>query len=84
MEIELQKISQYVDMVLQYLRLDSDARDLVLQHCNLDEIVRQTVRKYAKQFILRKIHLSFQETNLDVLSDENGSAFSWSSFCPMP
>lgn len=75
MEIELQKISQYVDMVLQYLRLDSDARDLVLQHCNLDEIVRQTVRKYAKQFILRKIHLSFQKTNLDVLSDEKWLCF---------
>ena len=33
MEIELQKIAQYVDMVLQYLRLDSTDKDLVLQRC---------------------------------------------------
>ena len=44
MEIELQKIAQYVDMVLQYLRLDSTAKDLVLQRCQLDAVVRQTVR----------------------------------------
>lgn len=31
LEVELQRISQYVDMVLQYLRLDSETRDLDLQ-----------------------------------------------------
>ena len=69
MEIELQKIAQYVDMVLQYLRLDSTAKDLVLQRCQLDAVVRQTVRKYAKLFILKKIQLVFQETKWEVLSD---------------
>lgn len=68
MEIELQKIAQYVDMVLQYLRLDSTDKDLVLQRCQLDAVVRQTVRKYAKLFILKKIQLVFQETKWEVLS----------------
>ena len=75
MEIELQKIAQYVDMVLQYLRLDSTAKDLVLQRCQLDAVVRQTVRKYAKLFILKKIQLVFQETNWEVLSDEKWLCF---------
>ena len=75
MEVELQKISQYVDMVLQYLRLDSEARDLVLRRCSLDEMVRQTVRKYAKLFILKKIRLTFQETGRTVLSDEKWFIF---------
>ena len=75
MEIELQKIAQYVDMVLQYLRLDSTAKDLVLQRCQLDAVVRQTVRKYAKLFILKKIQLVFQETKWEVLSDEKWLSF---------
>lgn len=75
MEIELQKIAQYVDMVLQYLRLDSTAKDLVLQRCQLDAVVRQTVRKYAKLFILKKIQLVFQETKQEVLSDEKWLCF---------
>ena len=75
MEIELQKIAQYVDMVLQYLRLDSTDKDLVLQRCQLDAVVRQTVRKYAKLFILKKIHLVFQETKWEVLSDEKWLCF---------
>ena len=75
MEIELQKIAQYVDMVLQYLLLDSTAKDLVLQRCQLDAVVRQTVRKYAKLFILKKIQLVFQETKWEVLSDEKWLCF---------
>ena len=66
LEVELQRISQYVDMVLQYLRLDSETRDLDLQRCQLDAVIRQTVRKYAKLFILKKIRLTFQETHLEV------------------
>ena len=75
MEIELQKIAQYVDTVLQYLRLDSTDKDLVLQRCQLDAVVRQTVRKYAKLFILKKIQLVFQETKWEVLSDEKWLCF---------
>ena len=75
MEIELQKIAQYVDMVLQYLRLDSTDKDLVLQRCQLDAVVRQTVRKYAKLFILKKIQLVFQETKWEVVSDEKWLCF---------
>ena len=75
MEIERQKIAQYVDMVLQYLRLDSTDKDLVLQRCQLDAVVRQTVRKYAKLFILKKIQLVFQETKWEDLSDEKWLCF---------
>lgn len=75
MEVELQKIQQYVDMVLQYQRLDGDSRDLVLRRCQLDDVVRQTVRKFAKLFILKKIRLVFQETGATVLSDEKWLSF---------
>ena len=67
LEMELLKIGQYVEMVLSYLRLDSDSTDYVLREYPLDDILRQAVRKFAKMFILKKITLDFQETGKTVL-----------------
>ena len=74
-EMELLKIRQYVDMVLSYLRLDSDSTDYVLREYPLDDILRQAVRKFAKMFILKKITLDFQETGRTVLTDEKWLLF---------
>lgn len=73
---ELLKIEEYVEMVLSYLRLGSDSTDYLLRRCDLDEIVRSTVRKYAKLFILKQITLTFDETHRAVLTDEKWLSFS--------
>ena len=75
LETELLKIRQYVEMVLSYLRLDSDSTDYVLREYPLDDILRQAVRKFAKMFILKKITLDFQETGKTVLTDEKWLLF---------
>ena len=75
MDLELLKIGQYVEMVLSYLRLDSDSTDYVLREYPLDDILRQAVRKFAKMFILKKITLDFQETGKTVLTDEKWLLF---------
>ena len=72
---ELFKIEQYVEMVLQYLRLDGSTSDFVIKTHVLDHIVRQSVRKYAKMFILKKIELDFKESGLQVLTDEKWLCF---------
>ena len=72
---ELMHIEQYVEMVLGYLRLDSDSTDYVLRRCELDTIVRQSVRKYAALFIRKKIRLDYQRVNCTVLTDEKWLAF---------
>lgn len=73
--MELFKIEQYVGMVLQYLRIDSDSSDLVIKKHSLDEVARQAVRKYAKLFIYKKISLDFKELDLEVITDEKWLAF---------
>ena len=75
LEGELIKIEQYVEMVLGYLRLGSSSTDYVLRNCSLDGLLRQSVRKYARLFILKKISLDFQETGRTVLTDEKWLAF---------
>lgn len=83
LEMELLKIGQYVEMVLSYLRLDSDSTDYVLREYPLDDILRQAVRKFAKMFILKKITLDFQETGKTVLTDEKWRSW-WSRSSPTP
>jgi len=73
--IELFKIEEYVEFVLQYLRLESMSSDLILKKYSLDEIVKQTIRKYSKMFIIKKISLNFTQLNCEVLTDEKWLAF---------
>ena len=72
---ELFKIEQYVEMVLSYLRLDSNSTDYVIKYYSLDKIVKQSVRKYAPLFIQKKISLDLKEINCDVLTDEKWLSF---------
>lgn len=72
---ELFKTEQYVDMVLQYVRLSSDSSDLLLKKHNLDDIIKGSLRKYARLFALKKLDFSFTETGLTVLTDEKWLAF---------
>ena len=75
LSMELFRIEQYVEMVLQYLRLDSPDHDLVFQSTEADDCVRQAVRKYARSFIREKIALDFQETGMQVVTDEKWLVF---------
>ena len=75
LSVELFKIEQYVEMVLQYLRIDSMSQDLLLKYYSLDEIVRKAIRKYAKIFVMKKIALDFSELDCDVLTDEKWLIF---------
>lgn len=72
---ELLRIEQYVQMVLMFLRLDSDSSDYVLQTCALDDIVRPAVRRFAGEFIDRKLQLSYAPLNTEVLTDGKWMSF---------
>lgn len=72
---ELFKTEQYVDMVLQYVRLKSDSSDLLLKQYELDDIIKSSLRKYARLFALKKLEFSFTETEMTVLTDEKWLAF---------
>jgi signal transduction histidine kinase len=75
LSIELFKIEQYVEMVLQYLRTDSESSDFVIMKHSLDGMVRQAVRKYAKMFIYKKISLDFKDLNCEVITDDKWLVF---------
>lgn len=72
---ELIKIESYVEMVLGYLRLDTESTDYLIRRYDLDAIVKQAVRKYASQFIRKKIRLDYHPLGLTVLTDEKWLLF---------
>ncbi|MGN0574365.1 MAG: sensor histidine kinase [Acutalibacteraceae bacterium] len=72
---DLFRIEQYVDMVLTFLRLDSESTDYVIKEYDLDSIVRQAVRKFAGDFITRKLTLDYEPLNVKVLTDEKWLLF---------
>lgn len=69
------RVEQYVEMVLCYLRLGSDSTDYVIQEYDLDVIIKQAVKKFAGQFIRRKIRLIYQPVNICVVTDEKWLQF---------
>lgn len=73
--MELFKIEQYVEMVLQSLRLFSHSSDYVIKKCPLENIVKQTIRKHAKMFIGKKLSMDFREFSCEVYTDEKWLAF---------
>lgn len=72
---ELQRIEQYVEMVLGYLRLESESTDYIIKKYDLDSIIKQAVKKYASQFIRKKIKLSYEPLNMEILTDEKWMLF---------
>ena len=72
---QLQSVEQYVEMVLGYLRLESPSSDYVIRNYALDDIVRQAVRKFASQFIRRKLRLEYAPLNVSVITDEKWLLF---------
>lgn len=75
LSMELFKIEQYVEMVLSYIRLGTDTNDLLIRRMDLDKLIKQSIRKYAKLFISKKIRVDLEEINYKVLTDEKWLLF---------
>ena len=72
---DLFQIEQYVEMVLAYLRLDASTSDYVFKKYALDEIIRQSITKFAPEFIARRIRLNLTPTNKTVVTDDKWLSF---------
>ena len=66
---ELGRIEQYVDMVLTYLRLEEGGSDYVIRPCSVDEVVRAAVRRFAGEFIDRRIRLDYEPVQWETVTD---------------
>lgn len=75
LSVELARIGQYVEMVLVFLRLDSESTDYVFREYDLDALVRRSLRGFAGEFISRKLKLCYTPMELSVVTDEKWLSF---------
>lgn len=73
--LDLHRIEQYVEMVLTFLRLNSQTTDYVIKEQDVDKIVRQSVKKFSSEFIGNKISLIYEPLNATVVTDEKWLSF---------
>lgn len=72
---ELGRIERYVEMALVYLRLDSESSDYVIREFELDPFIRRSVKKFAGEFISKRLSLELEPSGASVVSDEKWLAF---------
>lgn len=75
LNMELRRVEQYVEMVMTYVRLNSESTDYVIREYALDDIVRQAVKGFAGEFIVRKLKLVYEPLNARVVTDEKWLSF---------
>ena len=72
---DLNRIEEYVGMVLTFLRLDSDSTDYVIKEIDLDKVIKPVIRKFARDFISKKLSMDYEPLETKVLSDEKWLSF---------
>lgn len=75
MLVELLKIEQYVNMALQYIRLDHIHHDLSFQKVSLDKLVSQEIKKQSLFFFQKNLKVDYQIQDQQILTDEKWSSF---------
>ncbi len=72
---EVMRIENSVERVLYLSKLDNFHKDFLVQEVYLQNIIREVIRKYSKYFIAKKINLSLDNLNHNVLSDKKWLIF---------
>ena len=72
---DLNRIEAYVEMVLTFLRLDSDSTDYLIKEYDLDEIIKPAIRKFSREFILKKLKLEYEPVSFKTITDSKWLSF---------
>ena len=69
-QTDLNRIEQYVDMVLAFMRLNSEYSDYIFKEYSLDEIIKTSIKKFSHDFISKKIKLDYVPLNKLIITDK--------------
>ena len=72
---DLNRIDQYVDLVLSFLKFDEEKIDLYFRKTDVDRIMRESLKKFSNDFIIKKIRLDYKLSKREVLTDEKWLSF---------
>ncbi len=72
---ELFRVEQYVEMVLAFLRLDAESTDYVFKKNSLDRMIKDSVKKFAPDFIVKKLKLDYESGDYFFVTDDKWFSF---------
>lgn len=72
---DLNRIEAYVEMVLTFLRLGSGSTDYLIKEYAIDDIVRPAIRKFSREFILKKLKLQYDPIDYKAITDAKWLSF---------
>ncbi len=72
---QIVRIEDYADMVMGYIRLDSDSNDLVFAKQSVEDIVRQEVKKQRPAIVAKGLSLDFAGGEHETLTDSRWLGF---------
>jgi len=72
---DVRHIESYVEMVMTYLRLGDGSSDYCFRQHDLDDILRPAARKFAGDFIGKKLTLHYEPVNTTVVTDDKWLSF---------
>lgn len=75
LEDELFKVERYVEMALQYVKMEKLADDLVIEEYQLTPILNAAVKKYASFFIGKRLKVEIENTDRVVATDSKWLSF---------
>ncbi len=74
-EDELQKIDKYVEQALYYSRINSFSKDYFITEVELSQIIKESIKKYSKLFINKRIRFTMFEEQHHVQTDRKWLSF---------
>jgi signal transduction histidine kinase len=75
-ENEIDRIERYVEQTLYYSRSMSFAKDYLIREYNMDKLVKESVKKFAKTFIGKRIALTVHiDESINIYTDKKWFGF---------
>ena len=75
LQMDLFHIEQYAEMALAYIRLSSSQTDYRFGQYDMDELLRKVIRKFADEFIERKLTLKYEPVTIHAVTDAKWLSF---------
>lgn len=75
MKDELMYVNQYIEMILQYIRMNQLQTDYLFKEVAIEKMVKRSIKKYARFFIKKNLSITIEEINGAVISDEKWLEF---------
>lgn len=72
---QINRIENYVEQVLYYVRGENSEKDYLIKECNLEKIINSVVKKNKDSLLYKKIVIEIEEINQRVLSDNKWMEF---------